>query len=295
MITIDKETFVRDIDEYGRLYGRKLESLLKTAAFIDTSYLKTTLRELDTFAPAIRKNCMNDITMLHQDISGATNLQDAYDSFGEYCYEMLKSGFSASNLCLQENNKLASDIHKIFGFEASDIAISSDFIGFNTFSKHSRLILTNFRVINGRGLLYNVNFDGGGRVNTNNIREFNQSEFVNLIEMSSVIEEIQNEESELNRLFEDWAKKLNVLSERKEHSRLAWYSMYKAYRDNWGEVHLRKQIKDVYCTMIIKDKHCHEVLHRSGKNNTVDWGTDTSIIPVLDYLNQSNFEFTEDA
>lgn len=295
MITIDKETFVKDIDEYGRNYARKLESLLKTAAFVDTSYLKTTLRELDTFAPTIRKQCMNDITMLHQDVAGATSLQDAYDSFGDYCYEMLKSGFSASNFCLQENNTLASEIYKIFGFEATDIAISSDFVGFNTFSKRAKLTLSNFRVINGRGLLYNVNFGGGGNIATNNIREFNQSEFVNFIEISRVIEEIQNEGSELNRLFEEWAKKLNVLSERKEHARLAWYSMYKAYRDKWGEVHLRKQIKDVYCTMIIKDKHCQEVLHRSGRNNLVDWGTDTSIIPVLDYLNQSNFEFTEDA
>lgn len=296
MLIIGKRKYVEDINNFGYNYGKKFLSDLQCVSFIDSSFAQSIVREIDTFAPILRMQCLNDATTLHNDLKIAKQLQNDYDSFGDFCYDMLHDCFDASNQCMQLNNKLAQDINDLTNLQVSDLAVASNFVGWNTFSKQAKLILTNFRSVAGIGQTYDISFNAHGTsgIQTNNVQEQISPQLSRIIEISEILSMIQSNDSKLNMLLREWSSWVNdKLAEHKEQSIVAWQCTYETYKSEWFDIQFRKQIKDIYCTLSIKNGRVTELLHRYGKSNHVDWGTNVNVVPKLDYLNITNLKFEE--
>lgn len=292
MIVIDKQSYINDINNWSKLYAKNLILGLKTTSYIDKGYAEQVLSTLDTFAPVIRQICLTDMHAFHLDTTLAMGLRDDYDSFGDYCYDMLTSAYNATNECISLNAKLYHELQAILNHEYSDLSVSSNYIAWNVFSGTATLTLTSFRRASGLGLCYDISLRNQ-LLQVSNIQEKMQPKLAYLTEVSEVIDALRNE-TKVHELIDSWSMTVNdKLVQAKNNAELAWLSTYECYKNTWIDMSFIKQISNTVCTLNVKRGRVDEVMHRLGKTKTANWQQMVQMVIHLDYFNMSNVKFDE--
>ena len=276
---------------YADKYIQSLkQGMYKNSACVDTSYAREVVADLQSFAALVRMECLNDMTLLHQDMNYAKNMQDSYEDFAEYCYDMLKQAFNATNEILSQCNQLFYDLRGKLNFEHTDICVASNYIVFNAFGQGNMLELYNFKRMTGIGMCYDMRMRQQTIV-TNNVQEQMQSKFDNLVELADVIRCLRDASS-IAQSIDAWSAIVNdKLADAKLQAMAAWNATYKAYKNDWFNVEFTKQNAATYCNLVLTTKKVYEMLHNRGKTKKLDYGIDHMKVLQLDYVNNSNFEF----
>lgn len=292
MITIDKHDYVNKVNDYARMYGRKiLEQLHCTSSYVDPQYAKDTINGLDTFAACIRKQCLHDMSVFKQDVAAGFRLLDDYESFGDYAYEMLKQCFDATNEVLSCNNKLQTELRSKLHIDISDLSVTSNFIGLNVFSGIAKLELRNFQFMNGVGLSYDMHLLGK-TVQTMNVVERIRPQLKYYVELAAFIEALEFDD--VKNLLIEWTTLANgPLLQKKLSADLAWHVTYACMKQAIDNAAFNKQVGYSLCSMHSADSHFTETLYCNGVTKTVDWGIDRAKMLQLDYINNLNFQFVD--
>lgn len=291
MITLDSKQFRIDLNNFAETYRSQMRKKLGGPySYVDSAYIRDVLTDLDSFAACIKLECLTDMTMLHNDVQQAEIIKDAYETYGDYCLDVLKQAYNATNECLTLNNKLYYDLQNALQFEHVDIAVSSGYVAFNSFSGGATVELINFKRMTGLGLCYDIRMKQQ-QIITSNIQEKMQSKLINVIELSELLSQLHNE-SEVYQKLDAWSEVVNdKLLEHKIQALPAWNAVWNTYKEQWFQLELTKQNAVIYCSLSMLRSKFTEQLFRYGKTKRLDYGTDHNKVVQLDYFNNSNFEF----
>lgn len=289
MVTIERKQYCIDMLEYASKYATRLkQGLLKHSTYVDADYMRDIIEDLGSFAPIIRMECLNDMTLLHTDTKIAGELKSMYTDFGDYCYDMLKTAYDATNETLLLCNQLYYDIVQVLSPEHIDVAVATNYIAFNAFGKGGTVELTNFKRLSGIGLCYDILVKQQG-IATSNVQEKMQARLAYFAELGEVISQLNNE-TQLFQLIDKWSENVNdKLLDIKNNALPAWIATYYAY--NWQQLDLTKQNALTYCNLSVQPKKVVEALFNKGRSKRVDYGVDYAKVLQLDYLNNANFDF----
>jgi hypothetical protein len=291
MIKLERKQFEIDVANYADSYVQVLKSgMNRASAFADTSYIHSIIQELGQFSCLIRLECLNDMTMLHNDVGYARTMHESYESIGEYCYEMLKQAYDATNETLMHCNKLYYDLHSILQPEAIDISVATGYIAFNAFGNTAVLTLTNFKRMSGIGLCYDIQWQGR-TIMTSNIQEQMSSKLKELQELAEVLR-LLNDGGDFVDKIDAWSSIVNdKLVNAKIDAMAAWNATYNTYKKLWFNTEFTKQNAQIFCSLdIIKDKFV-EAVCRQGKVHKIDYRQNHMQVLMLDYVNNANFDF----
>lgn len=293
MLTIDKQQYEVDILAYADSYINGLrQSLVRTSAYIDESYVKDVLQQIGSFAALVRQECIYDMTLLHTDINAAKIEMDAYNDFGQYCFSKLYEAKKATDNALMLNNQLCYELSRFFDFDTTCIAVASNYIAFNLFDTGCTLELTNFKHMSGIGLCFDILLRQPP-VCTTNIQERINAKLISFEDIAKVLASIRHEDK-ATQLIDDWSSIVNdKLQQIKLSCGPAWHATYQAYKAVWKRLELTKQNQQTYCCLSIQDGRFTESLIHLGRIRRLDYGANHMSAINLDYINDSNFKFMQ--
>lgn len=291
MINIARQQYCIDIMNYSDAYIQKLkQGMFKSSACVDTSYVRDVLSDLGSFSALVRMECLNDMTLLHQDIAYAKNMQESYENFADYCYDMLKQAYGASNECLSQSNQLFYKLQSELQLEHVDISIASGYIAFNLFGHGATLELMNFKRMTGIGLCYDLCMKQPTIV-TSNVQEQLSPRLTCNIELAEVLQQLQSG-GEVYKAIDAWSAIVNdKLQDAKRNAMPAWCATYNAYKADWFNVEFSKQNASTFCILTLTAKRLNETVCKLGKVRRLDYGLDFMKVLQLDYINNGNFNF----
>jgi hypothetical protein len=289
MVIFEEHSYIEKLNDWSKVYAKSLlQSFATVKTIIDIEFAKSAIESLDTFAPVINKACINDMNAFHSDLSRASSLQEDYDSFGQYCYEILKQAYAATNETMSLNTKLHYDLESMHNFVNSDVTVATGFVAYNYFSGIGTLLLTDFKNMSGIGLTFNMSLQAKS-IQVNNIQEQMLSKLNYYSEIGNVIHSLNTKDVIFDKL-RDWSYVVNeTLIKSKQMSELAWQCTYQAYKGIWLEMSLTKLSKNTVCNMSVKSGRLLETVHQKGRTKTVNFGTDIVKVMQLDYFNNLNF------
>ena len=291
MVTIERRQYCIDINEYAEQYIQRLrQGSTKLNLTIDAGYLRDVISELGNFAALLRIEGLNDIGLLYEDMHYAETEQSQFESFGDYCYELMHEAFDKTNICLSANNELHAKLSKVIDKNQIDINVATNYIAFNMFGSGNILELTNFRRATGIGLCYDINLRQTP-ILTSNIQEEFTPKLDKLIIIAEILSMLKNHAAIFNDI-DEWSAQVNDKAiEGKIAALPAWNATYQTYKEAWNLVEFTKQNASTFCTMSIVKENFTEQLFKAGKIKHFNYGKDFRTLLNLDYINYLNFDF----
>lgn len=292
MIKIERKQFEIDIANYADTYMQVLRNgMNKASSFADTGYVSSIMQELGHFSCLIRLECLNDMTMLHNDVAYARSMHDAYSTIGEYCYDMLKQAFDATNETLMQCNKLYYDLQRSLQPEHIDISVATNYIAFNAFGNSATLLLTDFKRMSGVGLCYDMQWQGK-TICISSVQEHMSPRLIELQELSDVLRALHDAGDVVN-CIDNWSAIVNdKLLTSKISAMAAWTIIFNTYKKLWSNIEFTKQNAQVFCNLsLTKDKFVESVF-RQGRVKRFDYRQNYMQVLMLDYVNNANFDLS---
>jgi hypothetical protein len=131
MTTIYSSDVESIINDFSVTHTQRLQKLLTNNVYFDKSFIEHALETLSTFSLYMSVESTNDLYKFNKELKEAQALSNDYDSYGEYCYDMLKNAFTATNDCLNANAVLKNDLAKVLDFDRSMFNIASHYISYD--------------------------------------------------------------------------------------------------------------------------------------------------------------------
>lgn len=294
MLIFTFEDYADMMQTYIQQYKKQLRVAMLSSKSSDIGYFDDMISKYDSFACVISKSALLDAELFQNELKLAAMLQESNESFEHYCYDSLKNCLQNTNECIVCHNNLITELTKTFQDNTLQIAVATDYVGFNTF-KRSNIVLTNFKKLPAIGLSFAI-ASAVKQHQSTLIAEISDNSFEELLALQPIYEQLQKD-SILYQLLENWYDTYIKFDIAKADAKLAWFHTYAAYAKQWYKPAFIKQAKYIYCSLTVNNAKSElsidEQLTFKGRNRKICFGNDINKVIELDYFNSANVQFND--